>query len=786
MAQVVKVGTEFLVNTQTAGWQFHAAITDLSNGGFVISWTDESGTLGDESPPSVKAQLFNATGGKVGTEFLVNTQTLNSQGGPTITSLSNGGFVISWSDSGAAQDLSSDLNVKAQVFDAAGGKVGTEFLVNTQTLSTQGPPTITGLSNGGFVISWQDESGTLGDASGFSVKAQVFNATGGKVGTEFLVNTQTVANQSNPTITGLSNGGFVVSWEDHSVTLGDASEYSIKAQVFNAMGGKVGTEFLVNTQTGDYQDHPTITGLSNGGFVISWQDESGTLGDASGSSIKAQVFDAAGGKVGTEFLVNTQTERFQSNPTVTGLSNGGFVVSWDDQSGTLGDASVASIKAQVFDATGGKVGLEFLVNTQTADYQAAPKITGLSNGGFVVSWEDQSRTLGDASGRSVKAQVFNIVQYNTFTGTINADTLVGTNEDDVLLGLGADDALSGLGGNDILNGGPGTDQLDGGLGLDYATYAEATSGVVARLDAPNLNTGEAAGDSYIGVEGLIGSQQTDVLVGDEGGNILYGGGAGDYLYGQGGNDYVVGGSGGDILDGGSGFDFASYETSAGGVFARLDIGSGTFGDAQGDTYSSIEGLIGSSFADILVGNAGANQIYGGDGVDQLTGGAAADLLDGGASFDFARYDLAGSGVVARLDLGVGLNGDAAGDTYVSIEGLVGSEHSDVLVGTSAGNYLFGIGGNDTLYGFGGYDEIYGGAGADTFAFRAVDLPGGFATIRDYSAVEGDGLVFEGVAAGSLEMYQSGADTVIQLAGGAGGVVVANTSLAQLDGHLFFA
>jgi Ca2+-binding RTX toxin-like protein len=158
-----------------------------------------------------------------------------------------------------------------------------------------------------------------------------------------------------------------------------------------------------------------------------------------------------------------------------------------------------------------------------------------------------------------------------------------------------------------------------------------------------------------------------------------------------------------------------------------------------------------------------------------TGGAGADVLDGGAGFDFTRYDLAGAGVTVRLDFGVGLGGDAAGDTYMSIEGAVGSESNDVLVGTSSGNYLFGLGGNDTIYGFGGFDENYGGAGADTFTFRAADLPGGFATIRDYSAGEGDGLVFEGVAQGSLEVYQSGADAVIQLAGGVGGVDGIGTS-----------
>ena len=118
------------------------------------------------------------------------------------------------------------------------------------------------------------------------------------VGSEFLVNTQTAGGQSNPTITGLTNGGFVVSWADFSSTLGDSSDASIKAQVFAADGTKVGSEFLVNTQTANQQYLPTITGLRNGGFVVTWQDLSGTLGDSRDYSCKAQVFGADGIKVG--------------------------------------------------------------------------------------------------------------------------------------------------------------------------------------------------------------------------------------------------------------------------------------------------------------------------------------------------------------------------------------------------------------------------------------------------------------------------------------------------------
>src|SRR3712207_1823991 len=67
----------------------------------------------------------------------------------------------------------------------------------------------------------------------------------------------------------------------------------------------VGTEFQVNTNTLERQEDSWITGLANGNFAITWQDQSGTLGDYSGTSIKAKIYTATGALVRSEFLVNT-------------------------------------------------------------------------------------------------------------------------------------------------------------------------------------------------------------------------------------------------------------------------------------------------------------------------------------------------------------------------------------------------------------------------------------------------------------------------------------------------
>ncbi len=135
-----------------------------------------------------------------------------------------------------------------------------------------------------------------------------------------------------------------------------------------------------------------------------------------------------------------------------------------------------------------------------------------------------------------------------------------------------------------------------------------------------------------------------------GADIIVGSSSSDILCGLSGNDTFRGLSGNDLIFGGTGSDTLSYSGSPSpmAVDLRLQglglIGarprSGT-GHGQ-DSFTGIENIIGSSFADLLTGNGLSNRLVGGlgtdilrgvDGVDRLEGGGGADSLTGGTGRD---------------------------------------------------------------------------------------------------------------------------------------------------------
>lgn len=302
-------------------------------------------------------------------EIRVNSFISNDQRTANIASLSDGGFVVIWVSNGQDGD---GPGVYGQRFDSAGNAVGDEFQVNTYTLLDQDNPSVVGLSDGGFVVAWESN---LQDGSGRGIYGQSFNFDGTPTGDEFQINTATFASQANPQLESSSDGGFVVIW--HS---SDGSGDGIFGQRFDAAGNAVGVEFQINTNTVNSQFFGSVAGLNDGGFIVTWSSRGQ---DGSGLGIFGQRFNIDGTAVGTEFQVNTVTANDQFISSVAGLGDGGYVVTWES---LFQDGSSWGIFGQRFNADGTPSGEEFQVNTFTSGVQRTPFVTGLSDGGFLVTW----------------------------------------------------------------------------------------------------------------------------------------------------------------------------------------------------------------------------------------------------------------------------------------------------------------------------------------------------------------------------------------------------------------
>src|SRR6185437_7961508 len=298
---VTKEGNEFSVNGITAGGEFFSSVASFSDGSYVVAYTDTSYTDGEENS-GIRMRLFNKDGTPAGQDIHVNTTVAGGQYLPQIAILASGDFVITWNDEGATGGDKSGDAVRGQMYHRDGSKMGSEFIVNTSTTGDQENSSVTALANGGFVVSWQDGSKTGGDASGLSIKAQVYDAGGQKVGGEFLVNTVTKNDQELASVTalqGVNSGGFLAVWEDHSFLNNDLTrDGSIKGQRFDANGNKVGGEFLVDTKGSAYVNTaPSVIGLSNGGYAVTWQAQSDNPThapniDDDDSNIQLKVFNA--------------------------------------------------------------------------------------------------------------------------------------------------------------------------------------------------------------------------------------------------------------------------------------------------------------------------------------------------------------------------------------------------------------------------------------------------------------------------------------------------------------
>jgi Ca2+-binding RTX toxin-like protein len=353
--------------------------------------------------------------------------------------------------------------------------------------------------------------------------------------------------------------------------------------------------------TGDYVLHISVTGADgiqiygDGGF-----GNDAIYGDRNGDATADYLHGYAGADVMFGDQADDTLVGGDGSDTIYGGAGNDYLTG-DEQAGDVdesgaGDADVLSGGAGTNYLQGGRgsdtadytaIGVAVEVDLENVEYGEV----GFGRGaGFYDYLYDIQNVIGGAGADTITGGGYpNVLQGGGGDDVINGggyflDTLLGGDGADTLTGGQGADVMDGGAGADNLVGGAGADSMNGGDGADVVTYKAATAAVGVFMGNAVFSYGDAAGDTFAGVETVIGSEFGDV--------VNASGNSARVLWGLGGDDILLGTLSNNILNGGDGAD-------------------------------SMNGLAG---VDRLRGGAGADTLDGGLGHDVLTGGASQDAF----------------------------------------------------------------------------------------------------------------------------------------------------------------
>ena len=372
-------GGEFQVNTHTSNKQENAAIAMDANSNFVAVW---SSYLQDGNSNGIFGQRFDTNCSPVGDEFPVNTTTIGNQKMPAVAMDSAGNFVVVWHGPGVSEE-----DIFARRFEPNGTPLADEFRVNSRTDSRQLSPGAAMNDNGKLIIVW--ESLDIADPCTKSIRGQVYDISGAKIGDELLISDEQSVCRFPDVVINDTNL-VIVAWT------GQSSLNSVHVRHFQANGNEPNENSVTPTQVNKDNfsslTKPSIAVDANGNYAIVWDGHPDTYLEDD-VYLRRYHWSHFTDKDEQPILVNTYQSGAQRNPSVAMSGDGRFVVVWESDTGTTQKDIFGQrfASAGEYVATPVTVGEQFRINTYTLDEQERPAAAMSDSGSFVTIWQSDGQ-----------------------------------------------------------------------------------------------------------------------------------------------------------------------------------------------------------------------------------------------------------------------------------------------------------------------------------------------------------------------------------------------------------
>ena len=802
MATPTEWRNEFQVNTGGAatGGQFDPKIVGLANGGFVVIWVESTdGTIATSSGTDIVAKIYDAEGNVVRDSYQLNNSWFADDERDIDVTATHDGFAIAYIDDSIASvngtgvrydrfnlagnqvqslaiadenvvddfltnpqiaanliaanddiyvayddDVGADTDISARVIDE-NGTLGVEFGSAQNSNDRDALGDVAVLTNGNFVTVYTEVDGTT---TGIEF---VLRTPAGLAG----ANVQVSAAGTDPAVTSLAGGGFVVVY-------GNANDVFMR--IYSDTGTAVTAALPVATGANN-QNEAVVVGLQDGGYVVAWDDDSS-------DNLFARRFNADGTADGSTFSVENVNI---TNIDISVTGDGRILFAWTD-------LTTGEISASIWDPRA------YVINPD--DYNVITE--NFLSSDVIVTNVTGSQVNAGAKGDTVLGQQGNDRIYSSGDGTFRG----GAGNDTIY----ADDSTT-FADFELLDGGAGTadwvvtTSFSGNYGVNLVTGVTTVNGAVfapeSFINFENISTG-IGNDNIVGTAGanyIITSNGNDTITSGAGNDTIISGIGNDSINASGGGtNNVFGGDGDDVirssgagtyrgeagddtlytgvglsetLDGGAGIDTLITTASVVDYAINLVTGVTNFPPESFINFENITTGIGN---DTITGTSGANIINTGSGNDSVLAGAGNDTINTGAGDDVVVASsgsdvinggsgndtltssgtdtifgdsgndsiFAGLGLPESLDGGTGIDTlnttlftgsyvvnlatgltNFGGETFLNFENIVSGVGSDELFGTVGANRMEGGGGNDRILGFAGNDTLLGDLGDDT-------------------------------------------------------------------------